>query len=76
MMDEHERQQEMVAAYALGRVDAPECAEVETHLRDCPACATLLLEYQDVAGVLAFGLALETPPPEARAFVLERVAPR
>ena len=76
MMDEHERQQEMVAAYALGRVDAADRAVVETHLRDCPACAALVREYQDIAGVLAFGLALETPPPEARAFVLERVAPR
>ena len=76
MIDEHERQQEIVAAYALGRVDAPERAAVEMHLRDCPACTLLLREYQEVAGVLAFGLALETPPPEAHAFVLERIAPR
>src|SRR5262245_52945585 len=61
--DEHPT--EVLAAYALGSVEAAERASVEAHLAVCAACASRLRAYQGVAAALPMSLAPVPPPPEA-----------
>jgi hypothetical protein len=65
-MKDHIRIEELYAARALGRLegyDAEELARaVAAHEDDCPECARLEDEYQEVAGRLAFALAPERVP--------------
>lgn len=45
-MMEHEAIRELIPAYALGATDRAESAEVEAHVRRCPACRAILTDYQ------------------------------
>jgi anti-sigma-K factor RskA len=52
---------ELVAAYALGALDADECRSFESHLTECERCRTELAGLGGAAGTLAF--AVEGPAP-------------
>jgi len=56
---------EALAVYALGALEAPERAGVETHVAACATCAARLRTFQGVAASLPIGLAPVPPPPEA-----------
>lgn len=64
MIDERDHLLDELAAYALGSLEAPARAEVETHLTSCAACTARLAEYRAVAGVLPLALEPVAPPPE------------
>jgi anti-sigma-K factor RskA len=70
MSDDHEKLKEDVAAYALDALDLSERNRVEAHLQDCLECPQLLREYQELLGLLPYGLQVTTPPPEVRATLL------
>lgn len=61
-----EQIREMIEAYALGALDAPDQAMVETHLAECPACRQLLKEYAELVNALPQAVALASPlqPPD------------
>src|SRR5262245_16735565 len=61
--DEHPT--EVLAAYALGSLEAAERAGVEAHVAVCAACASRARAYQGVAAALPMSLAPVPPPPEA-----------
>jgi anti-sigma-K factor RskA len=71
MVEDHERLTQDVAAYALGALDEPDRAALETHLADCSVCRELLAEFQQVAASLPFGLEAEEPPGAVRDNVLQ-----
>jgi len=62
-----EQIRELIEAYALGALDAPDQALVETHLAECPACRQLLNEYAEMVNALPQAVALASPlqPPAA-----------
>jgi anti-sigma factor RsiW len=68
--EEHERQAEDVAAYALGSLEDSERARVVSHIASCAACENLLAEYRAVAGALAIAPVPVSPPAEAWATIL------
>lgn len=72
MTDDRARQEEAIAAYALGALDAPEQARIAALVRTDPAAARLLAEYRAAADLLPYDLPREAPPPEARAAILAR----
>src|SRR5688572_11711347 len=72
MIDEHERLQEDVAAYALGALDAAERERVEAHLRACDECPRLLAEYRQIGDLLPHALPLQVPPSAVRDELLAR----
>jgi anti-sigma factor RsiW len=60
-----ERIEDLLVAYADGELDASARAEVEAHLRSCPACAGLLACLRTASASLAALPELE-PAPELR----------
>jgi anti-sigma-K factor RskA len=62
-----EQIREMIEAYALGALDAPDQAMVETHLAECAACRQLLNEYAEMVNALPQAVALASPlqPPDS-----------
>ena len=56
-----EQIREMIEAYALGALDAPDQTMVETHLAECPDCQQLLNEYTELVNALPQALALASP---------------
>lgn len=65
---------DLVAVYALGGVDANECAAVRQHLAECETCRE---EFKIArAAAAAIGLsAAETPPPSLRNRILSSLPP-
>lgn len=65
MSCEHIR--ELIEAYALGALDAPDQAMLETHLAECAACRKLLNEYTELVNALPQAVALASPlqPPDS-----------
>lgn len=49
----HEEIRELLAAYALDAVDAPERAAVEEHLATCPRCRAEVHDHRETAALLA-----------------------
>ncbi|MCQ3973754.1 MAG: hypothetical protein DPW09_09950 [Anaerolineae bacterium] len=56
-----EQIREMIEAYALGALDAPDQAMVESHLAECAACRQLLNEYVEMVNALPQAVALASP---------------
>lgn len=72
----HAEAVDLLGAYALDALDAPERQAVEEHARECPACAAEVAEHREVAGLLSPGW-IEPPPGvwERIAASLEEVPP-
>lgn len=62
-----EQIREMIEAYALGALDAPDQAMLETHLAECADCRQLLNEYAEMVNALPQAVALASPlqPPDS-----------
>ena len=69
----YEALRELLPAYALGALDAEDMRFVETHLSAYPDCERELVELQDSLAMLAFSVPAATPPPGAKAALLDRV---
>lgn len=65
---------DLVAAYALGALEADEAAAVDAHARGCRQCERALTEAQRTAGMLSFVVPLHVPPPDSKAALFARVA--
>ncbi len=48
----HDQTEDLLAAYALDAVEAIEHGQIESHLNQCPRCATQLMALRDVASAL------------------------
>jgi anti-sigma-K factor RskA len=69
----HEEYRELLAAYALGALDAPEARALEEHLASCRECDAEAARWLDTASTLALTAAPSEPPPELRTRILESV---
>lgn len=69
MTEEHEQLIEDLAGYALGGLEGPERARVETHMASCDTCASRLEEYRAILGALPIGLEPVVPPDGAWASI-------
>lgn len=65
---------DLVAAYALGALEADEIAAVDAHVRACPACEKALIDAQRTAGMLSFVVPFQMPPADSKAALFARVA--
>ena len=73
-----EQIREMIEAYALGALDAPDQAMVETHLAECAACRQLLNEYTEIVNALPQAVTLASPlqlPDSLKARLLQSLEP-
>lgn len=68
----HQEMQDLLAAYALGSLEADETARVAAHLETCPACREELAAYEAVTDMLATAVPLVTPPPALKARLMAR----
>ena len=66
----HERYEEMAAAYAIGALDAAEVQEFEEHLVSCERCPGLLAEFSSVGDALVLAAEPAAPPPALREKIL------
>lgn len=69
----HEDYKEMIAAHALGSLEAAEARELETHLATCAECRAELDAWQDVSASLVYAAPLAEPSAELRSRILESV---
>jgi anti-sigma-K factor RskA len=69
----HEEEKEMLAAHALGALDADEARMVEEHLAVCAECRAEMEEWRETAGALAYSASAAEPSPELRARILKSV---
>jgi len=66
-MKDHAQYAEMLALYAVGALDnAPECPELEAHLRTCNECQKELAALRGDAALLALSAVGPAPPQGAR----------
>ncbi len=72
MMNDNEALNAELAAYAFGSLNESERAQVDARLRASVEARQLLAEYEAVLGLLPHGLQHQSPPPEARAWVMSR----
>ncbi len=70
----HEQYAEDLALYAVGALEAGSCAQLELHLRECPACRRELETLRGDAAVLALSVSGPAPPQRARQRLLLAVA--
>ena len=71
--DYKEMLKEMLAAYALGALEAEDVRALEDHLRNCADCTALVAEWSDATASLALSAQAVEPPAELRARILESV---
>jgi anti-sigma-K factor RskA len=69
----HEEEKEMLAAHALGALDAQEARRVEEHLEGCAECRREMAEWRDTASALAYSAGMAEPSPALRSRILESV---
>ena len=69
----HEDYKEMLAAYALGALEAEGVRALEEHLRTCADCAAEVAEWSDATSALALSAQAVEPPAELRARILESI---
>ena len=68
---EHEQLEENLSLYALGALDPDAVREMEQHLAaGCPACSTLLGQYQSAVTMLPYALPPQTPPPALKSRIM------
>jgi hypothetical protein len=70
----HEELRDNLAAWAIGALRAPEVAEVEGHLADCPACSADARALSFVPVAVAARDGFEMPSPAVRSRLLSAVA--
>ena len=73
-MDRHDTIGAMLDEYALGQLGTEQRRDVETHLRECDDCASVLRELTMVMEGLAQGPAPVSPPAALRERVLSSLA--
>ena len=66
---------DLLAAYALGALDAGEVEQVQAHLAGCASCQAELREIEAVTNDLPLALAEIEPPPSLQQQLMARVAP-
>lgn len=71
----HERYEDMAAAYALGALADDERAEFKAHLRGCEECKIALAEMKDTVAVLPLSVPQVSPPAGLRDRVLQAIQP-
>jgi anti-sigma-K factor RskA len=64
---------DLLPAFALGALDAPEAQQVRRHLSQCKKCLRDLEELQGVEGLLALVVPHVSPDPALKARLLNRV---
>lgn len=69
----HEEQKELLAAHALGALDAIETTRVEEHLETCAECRAEMEEWRDTAAALAYTVTAAEPGAAVRSRILESV---
>jgi hypothetical protein len=72
----HEDYKEMLAAEALGALDAGDAIALEAHLQSCSECSSQRSEWENTAASLAFaalGAKTLEPSPQLRSKILEAV---
>ncbi len=68
---DHEQLEENISLYALGALEPDSAREVEQHLATgCPACSTLLRQYQAAVTALPYALPSQAPPPELKSRIM------
>ena len=68
---DHEQLEENLSLYALGALDPDAVREMEQHLAaGCPACSTLLGQYQSAVTMLPYALRPQTPPPALKSRIM------
>ncbi|MGD0575899.1 MAG: anti-sigma factor [Anaerolineales bacterium] len=70
----HEDLRGLLAAYALGALEAEELELAEAHLQGCPDCQAELDQYQGVAEKLLYALPPRLPPARLRVRLADRIA--
>lgn len=63
----------LIAAQAVGSLDARESAVLEAHLRGCERCQRAATAYAATVARLPLGLELKHPPPALRTLLLARL---
>ena len=69
----HEEQKELLAAHALGALDAIEVLRVEEHLSTCAECRAEMDEWRETAAALAYTVKSAEPGAGVRGRILENV---
>ncbi len=64
---------DLLPAFALGALDAPEAQQVQRHLSQCKKCLRELEELQGVRSLLAFAVPPVSPDPALKARLMARV---
>jgi anti-sigma factor RsiW len=64
---------DLLAAYALGSLDADEAASVAAHLAGCPGCAAEVARLRGAVDLLPLAAPPVAPPPGSRDALLARV---
>ena len=68
---DHAQLEENLSLYALGALDPDAVREMEQHLAaGCPACSTLLGQYQAAVTTLPYALRPQTPPPALKSRIM------
>jgi anti-sigma-K factor RskA len=62
----HEQYAEDLALYAVGALEADSCAQLEQHLKQCPACCRELDAMRGDAALLALSVSGPAPPQRSR----------
>jgi anti-sigma factor RsiW len=73
----HDTILDLLPAYALGVLDAPELAEVESHLATCAECADELRNYEEAAVALLYATAPSvSAPPDLEQRLMQSIVQR
>ena len=62
-----------LASYALGAIEMPELAELESHLEGCPTCRLVLEQHKQVVRELHQTVSLTDPPARIKRRLMERL---
>ena len=65
-----------LAAYALGSLEPAASARVDRHIATCASCASRLVQYHGLVGVLPLALTPVAPPPDLWAAIRAELRPR
>jgi anti-sigma-K factor RskA len=69
----HEEYKEMIAAHALGSLEAAEARELDAHLATCAECRAEFESWQDTAAALTYAAPLAEPSIDLRSRLLASI---
>ncbi len=72
-MSTHDAYIEMMAAQAVGALEAGECRSLENHLAECDECRALYAQLNDTAAALAYSAPEAEPSRAVRSRLLEQI---